>query len=250
MQIVRQVERVLGEFGRNITQQCIGGANVRRQEEAIRKKKPLIVVGTPGRLAELSRSGILRTHGVRCLVVDEADDLLASNFRRDMARICDHTGKGVLGGRQMVIVSATLRPETLDQYSYMAPNLKHVVAGQAAAAAADRNSADGVGIEYEGDGNDAGAGETNASLPPNLEHYTVVASRRHKVDRLRSAIYATGAERALVFLNFGHRLTETRDKLATRGMGCGVLHGRGVVQITFVFICDCLIIEYMVRFYL
>jgi len=41
------------------------------------------------------------------------------------------------------------------------------------------------------------------SLPTNLEHYKVVADRRHKVDRLRAAIHATGAERALVFLNFG-----------------------------------------------
>ena len=253
MQIVRQVERVLGDFGRQITQQCIGGANVRRQEEGIRKKKPLVVVGTPGRLAELSRSGILRTHQVRCLVVDEADDLLASNFRRDMARICDHTGKGVLGGRQTVIVSATLRRETLDQYSYMAPNMKHVISGRAveaassvAAAKAAREAAkNGVGIEYDkSDGDDEdneedgfsfgdeddddgalAAAMTNASLPPNLEHYSVVATRGRKVDRLRKAIHATGAERALVFLNFGHRLSDTRDKLATRGMECGVLHG-------------------------
>ena len=68
MQIVRQVERVLGEFGREITQQCIGGANIQRQEEALRRKRPLVVVGTPGRVAELSRSGILRTHGVKCSV--------------------------------------------------------------------------------------------------------------------------------------------------------------------------------------
>ena len=40
MQIVRQMERVLGEFGKAITQQCIGGANVRRQEEAIRRSDP------------------------------------------------------------------------------------------------------------------------------------------------------------------------------------------------------------------
>jgi superfamily II DNA/RNA helicase len=124
MQIVRQVERVLGPLGRQITQQAIGGANARRQEEAIRKKRPLIVVGTPGRLAELSRAGILQTHGVRTLVIDEADDLLASNFRRDMARISDHTGKGIPGGRQTVIVSATLKQETLDAYAYLAPNLQ------------------------------------------------------------------------------------------------------------------------------
>ena len=214
MQIVRQVERVLGEFGKDITQQCIGGANIRRQEEQLRRKRPLVVVGTPGRIAELSRSGILRTHGVKCLVVDEADDLLASNFRRDMARIVDHVGKGVLGGRQTVIVSATLKRETLDQYSYMAPGLVHVKATRKELEKAAAEGAEG-----------AETSDVAASLPPTLEHYSVVAEGRHKVDRLRRAIHATGAERALVFLNFGHRLTDTRDKLAARGMPCGVLHG-------------------------
>jgi len=214
MQIVRQVERVLGEFGKDITQQCIGGANIRRQEEQLRRKRPLVVVGTPGRIAELSRSGILRTHGVKCLVVDEADDLLASNFRRDMARIVDHVGKGVLGGRQTVIVSATLKRETLDQYSYMAPGLVHVKATRRELEKAAAEGAEG-----------AETSDVAASLPPTLEHYSVVAEGRHKVDRLRRAIHATGAERALVFLNFGHRLTDTRYKLAARGMPCGVLHG-------------------------
>ena len=214
MQIVRQVERVLGEFGKDITQQCIGGANIRRQEEQLRRKRPLVVVGTPGRIAELSRSGILRTHGVKCLVVDEADDLLASNFRRDMARIVDHVGKGVLGGRQTVIVSATLKRETLDQYSYMAPGLVHVKATRKELEKAAAEGAEG-----------AETSDVAASLPPTLEHYSVVAEGRHKVDRLRRAIHATGAERALVFLNFGHRLKDTRDKLAARGMPCGVLHG-------------------------
>jgi len=172
-------------------------------------------VGTPGRVAELSRSGILRTHGVKCLVIDEADDLLASNFRRDMARIVDHTGKGVVGGRQTVIVSATLKREILDQYSYMAPNLVHVKATKKELKKAK---------EAEG-GEEGDTSDVAASLPPNLEHYSVVAEGRRKVDRLRRAIHATGAERALVFLNFGHRLTDTRDKLAARGMPCGVLHG-------------------------
>ena len=38
--------------------------------------KPLVVVGTPGRLAELSRAGILQSHNTTILVLDEvpADD--------------------------------------------------------------------------------------------------------------------------------------------------------------------------------
>ena len=118
MQIVRTIETVLGPYGRDITQQLIGGANARRQEQGLRKKRPFIVVGTPGRIAEMSRMGVLKAHGVSTLVIDEADDLLASNFRRDMARINEHCGKGVKGGRRTIICSATLRKETLDAYAY------------------------------------------------------------------------------------------------------------------------------------
>ena len=41
------------------------------QVDAIKQNKPLIIVGTPGRLAELSRSGVLHSHGCRLLVLDE-----------------------------------------------------------------------------------------------------------------------------------------------------------------------------------
>ena len=41
------------------------------QEEGIKVNKPLMVVGTPGRLAEFSRSGVLLTHPAGILVLDE-----------------------------------------------------------------------------------------------------------------------------------------------------------------------------------
>ena len=79
----------------------------------------------------------------------------------------------------------------------------------------------------EEDEDEAGEGDhLQLVLPPHLEHLTVISERRHKVDSLRRAIHATGAERALVFLNFGRRLPETAAKLRARGMPVGVLHGR------------------------
>lgn len=235
MQIVRQVERVLGPLGRQITQQAIGGANARRQEEAIRKKRPLIVVGTPGRLAELSRAGILQTHGVRTLVIDEADDLLASNFRRDMARISDHTGKGIPGGRQTVIVSATLKQETLDAYAYLAPNLRHIVATYDKPTMPANPQDDEEDVDVEADmEKDAKSEEAAArqaskqgvvSLPPHITHCSVISERRHKVDELRRAIHATDVQRALIFCNFGRRLQDVQAKLSARRMPVGVLHG-------------------------
>lgn len=42
------------------------------QAEAIKANKPLVIVGTPGRLAELSRDGTLQSHHTNMLVLDEA----------------------------------------------------------------------------------------------------------------------------------------------------------------------------------
>lgn len=62
MQIVRVAQSLLPDSARRAVQQAIGGANMARQVEALRKDKPVLVVGTPGRLAELSRDGTLQTH--------------------------------------------------------------------------------------------------------------------------------------------------------------------------------------------
>ncbi|CAI0376755.1 unnamed protein product [Linum tenue] len=77
MQIVREVENILGPENKRAVQQLVGGANRSRQEEALKKNKPVIVVGTPGRIAEL----------------DEVDELLSFNFREAMRRILDHVGR-------------------------------------------------------------------------------------------------------------------------------------------------------------
>lgn len=93
MQIVREAERILGPDYRKVVQQLIGGANQSRQEEALKKNKPCIVVGTPGRISEISKAGKLHTHGCRFLVLDEADQLLSIKFRSDMRRILEHVGQ-------------------------------------------------------------------------------------------------------------------------------------------------------------
>ena len=246
MQIVRTIETVLGPYGRDITQQLIGGANARRQEQGLRKKRPFIVVGTPGRIAEMSRMGVLKTHGVSTLVIDEADDLLASNFRRDMARINEHCGKGVKGGRRTIICSATLRKETLDAYAYVSPDLKLILADYEMNKT--KEDADAVKEENEtGDDEDVvekvrrkaqmekqvtiNAEEQQmmnrgaVALPPHLQHLFIQADRNRKVDVLRRAVHAMDVQRCLIFVNFGRRSKDAEGKLSARGMPVASLHG-------------------------
>lgn len=113
MQIVRVAESLLPHAARRAVQQCIGGANIHRQRDALKTFKPILVVGTPGRLSELSRDGSLQTHRCGILVLDEADQLLAPQFREEMTRVTEHTGKKVESGRQTILVSATLTPRVM-----------------------------------------------------------------------------------------------------------------------------------------
>ncbi|MCP9313206.1 DEAD/DEAH box helicase [Liquorilactobacillus satsumensis] len=53
----------------------IGGANVKRQLEKL-KKKPEVIVGTPGRMLELADAKKLKLHHLHAVVFDEADELL------------------------------------------------------------------------------------------------------------------------------------------------------------------------------
>jgi hypothetical protein len=68
---------------------AIGGTTFTRNLEQIRKRKPSILVGTPGRIAELvvgkpgERSGRLKVGDLQALVLDEFDALLEYKPHRD-----------------------------------------------------------------------------------------------------------------------------------------------------------------------
>ncbi len=71
MQIMRVAQALLPRAARALVQQCIGGANPARQRAALAKARPLVVVGTPGRAAELQRQGALDLARCGVLVLDE-----------------------------------------------------------------------------------------------------------------------------------------------------------------------------------
>jgi superfamily II DNA/RNA helicase len=102
MQIVHVAQELLPQEAWPLVQQAIGGANMRRQLESMKINKPLIVVGTPGRLAEHSRLGTLRTHCTAALVLDEVDQLLCPQFRNDLLRLLQHLGSKLPAGPQVV----------------------------------------------------------------------------------------------------------------------------------------------------
>lgn len=74
MQVVEVARKWLTGSGMK-AQPLIGGANVKRQQEAL-KKKPEVLIGTPGRVFELITAKKIKAPNIKTIVFDEVDQLV------------------------------------------------------------------------------------------------------------------------------------------------------------------------------
>jgi ATP-dependent RNA helicase RhlE len=86
------VEQVVGEF-RKLTEYMsvriggvYGGTNINTQKELVYAGLD-ILVATPGRLIDLSLTGVLRLKNIQKLVIDEVDEMLNLGFRSQLEQI-------------------------------------------------------------------------------------------------------------------------------------------------------------------
>lgn len=241
MQIVREFEKILGPANKKVVQQLVGGANRSRQEEALRKNKPCIVVGTPGRISEISAAGKLHTHGCRFLVLDEVDQLLSFNFREDMHRILEHVGRKSSGDsrgpkgslakraeRQTVLVSATV-PFSVIRAARSWGHDPLLIQAKKVISIESISPSGPINLSGQSTSSDPSSNvQTQAaiqSLPPSLKHYYCVTKLQHKVDTLRRCVHALDAKSVIVFMNHTKQLKDTVFKLEARGMIAAELHG-------------------------
>ncbi|HZH60978.1 MAG TPA: DEAD/DEAH box helicase [Metabacillus sp.] len=109
-ELVMQIFEVVKKWseGSNITSASfIGGANIKRQVEKL-KKSPQVILGTPGRIQELIKMKKLKMHGVKAIVLDEGDQLLTPEHKKTIQEII----KSTLNERQVVLFSATSNEST------------------------------------------------------------------------------------------------------------------------------------------
>lgn len=241
MQIVREFEKLLGPADKKVVQQLVGGANRSRQEEALKKNKPAIVVGTPGRIAEISAAGKLHTHNCRFLVLDEVDELLSFNFREDMHRILEHVGrrssmdargpKGPMvrrAERQTILVSATV-PFSVIRAARSWGNDPLLVQAEKVMTLDSAPMSEPVNpskpLLSSSKTSNLHGQPAVTSLPPSLEHYHCVTKLQHKIDTMRRCIHALDAKSVIAFMNNTKQLKDAVFKLEARGIDAAELHG-------------------------
>lgn len=91
-----------------------GGADYEPQLRALRKGVQ-VVVGTPGRVLDHIKRGTLSLESIRCLVLDEADEMLNMGFLEDVEFVLANTPPE----KQIALFSATMPPQIrriADQY--------------------------------------------------------------------------------------------------------------------------------------
>mmetsp|Transcript_44488 Transcript_44488/g.139536 ORF Transcript_44488/g.139536 Transcript_44488/m.139536 type:complete len:737 (-) Transcript_44488:45-2255(-) len=240
-ELASQIALVASELvqGSGVSVSCLpGGANQKRQREKLRKEKPAIVVGTPGRLVELTSkgapgmgSGVLQLKRLNAIVFDEADSLLDSQNTgfRDVKRLVQtirgasaslNLDIGIEKKLNMVLASATADKEA---------TLKMLQKVDSSAASTDLKV---VRLEEESyDSGTAGINKGivgNGALPPNIAHsYTLAAGQNQIHDTVRRLLNTNPApECVLIYAQTPEEVTRLTEYLQRNNILAAPLSGK------------------------
>ena len=167
-----------------------GGQPIDKQINQL-KKRPQIVVATPGRLSDHMKRRTVRVDTAQTVVLDEADRMLDMGFIHDVTRILDQ----IKHRRNMGMFSATISREVMDiSWVYQR---------------------DPVEITVRAD-------EQNK---PDIQQYRIEVDRNEKAEITARILDAAGYERAIAFCNTKNMTDRLTGLLRMRGITCEAIHG-------------------------
>ncbi|MFE0479301.1 DEAD/DEAH box helicase [Streptomyces tendae] len=170
-----------------------GGRAYEPQVEAL-KKGVDVIVGTPGRLLDLAGQKKLSLKHVKCLVLDEADEMLDLGFLPDVEKIINL----LPARRQTMLFSATMPGAVIGLARRYMSQPTHIRA----------TSPD-----------DAGA------TVANTKQFVYRAHNMDKPEMVARILQADGRGLAMVFCRTKRTAADLADQLKQRGFASGAVHG-------------------------
>ncbi len=167
-----------------------GGQDIGRQIRGL-KKKPQVIIGTPGRLQDHINRKTIRLEDVRIVVLDEADEMLDMGFLEDIQAILSQVPEQ----RQTMLFSATMPAniQKLAQQFLKNPTHVSVIPKQ--------------------------------MTVPLISQSYVEVHERSKFDALCRLLDMEAPELAIVFGRTKRRVDELAEALQKRGYSADGLHG-------------------------
>ncbi|WP_308408259.1 DEAD/DEAH box helicase [Streptomyces olivaceus] len=170
-----------------------GGRAYEPQVEAL-KKGVDVIVGTPGRLLDLAGQKKLSLKHVRCLVLDEADEMLDLGFLPDVEKIINM----LPARRQTMLFSATMPGAVIGLARRYMSQPTHIRA----------TSPDDEGATVA-----------------NTKQYIYRAHNMDKPEMVARILQAEGRGLAMVFCRTKRTAADLADQLKQRGFASGAVHG-------------------------
>lgn len=152
-----------------------------------------VIVGTPGRLIDLSKQKLLDLSNIRFMVLDEADEMLDLGFLPDVEKLFAYTPDG----RQTMLFSATM-PGTIVTMARKYQNRP-------------------VHIRT----NDPDEGQTKADI----KQYVYRAHAMDKDEVVGRILQAEGRGKTVIFTKTKRQASKVSEELIDRGFNACALHG-------------------------
>ncbi len=191
-ELALQIDESFCTYGRYLplrTAVLVGGVREDGQLKAIRRK-PDILVATPGRLLDLSQRKLVQLNRVEMLVLDEADRMLDMGFVKDVRKIVSLTPRK----RQTMFFSATLSAAILSFASDMLQDPSFVEITPA------------------------------ASVSGKIEQKVLFVERKDKIALLTDYLKDRAMSRTLVFTRTKHRAERIARQLSRNGIPASSIH--------------------------
>lgn len=167
-----------------------GGQPIQRQITQL-KKRPQIIVATPGRLMDHMKRKTVRLQSVQTVVLDEADRMLDMGFVRDVRKILD----SIPNRKNLGMFSATISREVMDiSWMYQRDPVEIVVRPV----------------------------EENK---PDIKQYRMKVDQSGKVDAMLQILNQEQTERVIVFCNTKNTTDRLCGLLQQKNVMAEVIHG-------------------------
>ncbi|MBR3640666.1 MAG: DEAD/DEAH box helicase [Oscillibacter sp.] len=183
--------RSLCTYKTGIRAVCLyGGAPIGRQIEQL-KKKPQIVIATPGRLSDHMKRHTVRVDTARTVILDEADRMLDMGFVHDVTHLLDRMDKR----KNLGLFSATISREVMD-----------------------------IAWVYQRDAEEITVREDEENKP-DIKQFRMDVGYDGKADAIARILNETGFDRCMVFCNTKGNTERITKFLQMRGVDAQCIHG-------------------------
>ena len=183
--------RDIAAFKPGVRSVCLyGGQPIGRQIDSL-KKRPQIVVATPGRLSDHMKRRTVRVETAQTVVLDEADRMLDMGFIHDVTRLLDRMNKR----KNLGLFSATISREVMD-----------------------------IAWVYQRDAAEVTVREDEQNKP-DIQQFRMEVAQNEKATAMARILNETGFDRCMAFCNTKGSTERITKFLQMEGIDAQCIHG-------------------------